>query len=152
MPAKKSLSFTVTATGCFQITSHRPMKDGYVALRIQGMRIKAHRHIWEECFGPIPDGMGVCHHCDNPLCINPGHLFLGTHADNLRDMAEKGRSASGERHGRVKLTSAQVREARRRYAPGDAVNGGMALAREFGVHQSTISLLLARKNWRREEW
>ena len=55
----------------------------------------SHRMVWEECFGPIPDGMFVCHTCDNPPCVNPEHLFIGTAADNNRDKVQKGRLVSG---------------------------------------------------------
>ncbi len=81
----------------------------------------AHRAAWIEANGPIPEGMNVLHHCDNPPCVNVEHLFLGTAADNTQDMIAKGRrvAASGERHSRARLTDDDIREIRRRYAEGD---------------------------------
>jgi hypothetical protein len=71
---------------------------GYGRLWVNGQCLLAHRWAWMQENGPIPEGMCVCHHCDNPSCINPGHLFLGTHQDNMSDMAAKGRSEHGEMH------------------------------------------------------
>jgi hypothetical protein len=98
--------------------------------------------------GPIPNGMLVCHTCDNRPCINIEHLFLGTHADNSSDMVSKGRQAQGERNGNAKLTLEQVTEIRSRYVPRSAHANTYTLAREFGVSRSAISLIVNTRQWR----
>lgn len=104
--------------------------------------IGAHRVSWELHVGPIPPGMFVCHRCDVPSCVNPAHLFLGSSADNSRDMVLKGRSGRGERAGHAKLTSEAVLAIRA------SAQRGVALARRFSVSPMTISLIRSRQTWR----
>jgi hypothetical protein len=92
---------------------------------------------YEDRVGPIPEGMLVCHKCDNPPCCNPAHLFLGDVRDNSADMVQKGRSTHGERHGNAKLSDADVAVVRAALAGGMT---GRALADWFGVSEATISM------------
>jgi HNH endonuclease len=92
----------------------------------------------------VPDGLLVCHTCDNPPCVLPDHLFIGTDADNNADRLSKGRYDSI-----AKLTEADVREIRSRYAAGGVTQ--RALAEEFGVIHQTIHSIIRRKNWKHIE-
>ncbi len=94
-------------------------KQGYGSFYFQGRHLKAHRMAWELTFGAIPEGKKVCHHCDNPACVNPGHLFLGTQQDNIRDMMTKGRSPNqvGESNNNAKLTIGEVSAIRKSSLP-----------------------------------
>lgn len=83
---------------------------GYGAVTDRGVQLGTHRVSWELTNGPIPDGLWVLHKCDNPPCVNPNHLFLGTHADNIADRDRKGRQAKGSKGGSAKLTEANVIE------------------------------------------
>lgn len=84
--------------------------DGYGGFWLNGKSHPAHRISWEFTNGAIPGGKKILHTCDNPPCVNPSHLFVGTHADNVADRVSKGRSAVGERNGRSKLNEDEVKK------------------------------------------
>lgn len=114
---------------------------------------QAHRVAYQLQVGPIPDGMLVCHKCDNPKCVRPSHLFLGTYQDNMSDKVLKGRQShvgcsrnppKGEKNPKAKLTEDAVREIRR------LVGSGMTLAaagRMYGVRYQSISSLIRGDTW-----
>jgi hypothetical protein len=117
--------------------------------------LKAHRVSWELHNGPIPVGNGyhgtcVLHKCDNPGCVNPAHLFLGTHEDNMKDMIEKDRHVTykREKHGRAKLTEEQVLEIRREYVKGSFSHGQSALGKKYEVCHSTIGRIISGEHWK----
>lgn len=115
---------------------------GYGVFSLEGKSWRAHRAAWMLFNGPIPNGLFVLHRCDTRCCVNPRHLYLGTHADNMRDMTTRNRQACGTRQGLSKLTDDDVGVIRSSGEPKKA------LAREYGVAPVTIRDLLARRTWR----
>jgi hypothetical protein len=111
------------------------IRRGYGQCKYQGKNVYAHRASWMQYVGEIPNGLCVCHRCDNPLCVNPLHLFLGSMADNNLDMARKGRAAS-------KITAVQVRLIR------DSTLSCQTLAREYGISVSQVSRIRTHKKWK----
>lgn len=135
-------------------------RGGYGRVRANRKMLKAHRVVWMLHYGSIPVGFHVLHHCDNPPCVRPAHLFLGTQADNMRDCQMKGRKATGERNGNCthpeqrprgechknsKLTETRIQAIRALYASG--VYTQAVLGRQFGVCQAAISYIVRRKQW-----
>jgi len=111
--------------------------------------VVAHRYSWELHNGPIPDGLHCLHVCDTPDCVNPSHLFLGTHQDNMTDMVNKGRSRSvsaGEANRHAKLTEGAVRQIRKYHAAGGCTQSWLAIV--YGVGSMTINSLLHYKTWK----
>lgn len=110
---------------------------------------KAHRVAWRLFNGDIPDGMNVLHRCDIRCCVNPEHLFLGTQADNVADMVQKGRQRTvpqpGEKNAMARLTAEQVKEMRRLYAQGGMTQ--KAIGKLFGVSPMTASRAIRGESW-----
>jgi hypothetical protein len=116
---------------------------GYGHIRGEGDRagkfLVAHRLSWELCHGEVPTDVGVLHRCDNRACVRPDHLFLGTQADNQRDMSLK------ERQPNRKLTSVGVLQIRRLHSDGTPIT---ALADRYSVSKTTVSEVVTHKRWR----
>lgn len=151
------------------------LHNGYGQFRLSGQVWLTHRLSWTLAYGPIADGLDVLHRCDNPPCVRPDHLFLGTNADNAADRDRKGRGASGDRHwsrthperlargsangsrvhpdrlrrgdqhGRARLNAGAVVAIREAHADGVSTT---TLARDFGVTDTAIRFVIQRRNWR----
>lgn len=120
--------------------------DGYGRISFQGRLYSAHRVSWQLHNGTdIPEGMVICHTCDNPPCVNPRHLFLGTPADNVRDAISKGRISFGEKHPMAKLSADDVKEIRRLFSNGMSQ---VEIAKIYGKTQGAISNIIRRKIWK----
>lgn len=126
------------------------LSTGYPSFSLGGGSQPGHRVSFASFVGPIPSGGFVLHRCDNRSCVNPDHLYLGDHRRNMRDMRERGRSASGERNGQSHLSDEQRREIADRFEPrytryvaGKGArrwrSNRIELAAEFGVSTTTIS-------------
>lgn len=131
--------------GCWEWTGYKDLR-GYGRVSWHNRPRFAHRVIFQELRSEelTPDQF-LCHHCDNPSCVNPDHLFVGTSADNLRDMRLKGRSARGEKHRAAKLTERDVIEARWRYR-NTRVTGSQLVA-EYGITPTPMSQMLRGVTW-----
>jgi hypothetical protein len=133
----------VDKTGDCWVWTAASARMGYGAFFVGKLR-PAHRVSWEMANGPIPDGLLVLHRCDNPPCVRPDHLFLGTHAENTADAITKGRLASGERHGRHKLGAEAVPSIRARWAAGERLAD---IAADFGISRSQVSRIGLGRKW-----
>lgn len=139
--------------GCWEWTGSLN-RSGYGAFRTKDRYVPASRYSWFLAHGAIPDEMCVCHRCDNPPCVNPAHLFLGTLADNAHDMIAKGRAkylqnfracqGKGMDNPQAKLDDDKIRAIRSLHIQG---LGTRRLARQFNVGRTTIQRTLQGKMW-----
>lgn len=160
----------VTKTDTCWIWAGAKSDKRYGFFKIQNKMLKAHRLSYELHKGDIPEGVLVCHSCDNPPCVNPDHLFLGTHKTNAEDRMQKGRHgdryrgmkalaigletlrqhpekyAHGERGGFAKLTNGRVREMRELYAQG--LHSQKEIAKLFDISHAQANKIINRKTWK----
>lgn len=143
-------------SGCWLWLGRERGSNGYGSIKVAGKHLQAHRYSYERFVGQIPNGLFVLHRCDNPACVNPNHLFIGTHQDNQDDKVKKGRQARGVSLGMAqrknkkrgqdspisKLTWDQVNEIR------DSSEAVRVLAERFNVSTTTINNIIARRTWK----
>lgn len=152
------VGFTANPNKCWEWQAYRnPRGYGSFGLTktVGSHAILAHRAAWELTYGEIPDGLFICHHCDNRACCNPSHLFISTNQDNVNDMVNKGRNSKGTKHalnrigeknGNHKLTAKEVKYIRERYAMGGI--SYKELGREMGISKPTIGHIIRREIWK----
>lgn len=129
---------------CWIWTRTNLSKDGYGRLRLKKKWVLAHRHSYATFVEPIPDGAFVCHSCDNRLCVNPGHLWLGDARSNTHDMIAKGRDRYlvGQESAPAKLTDEQALSILNDSRPQNII------AEEYGISKAAVCLLKNRKTWK----
>jgi len=156
--------------GCTSLLYHHPMLDkvairffdkvlvgdgcwewqgtkvgGYGKFRLDGRKHFSHRLSFEHFNGEIPEGLSVCHSCDNPSCVNPKHLWLGSHTDNMRDMVAKGRHVMREQNGEANLSAklSAVDVLAIRADPRIQKD----IAKDYGIRQSAVSRIKRKQRW-----
>jgi len=135
-----NMSYVKLDNGCWE---WKAKHQRYGNIRVDGKITRAHRFSYSFFKGEIPKEINVCHKCDNPYCVNPDHLFLGTQKDNHNDMVAKGRRASfvGEKNGNSKLNEKDVKEI---VISNDSYR---KLAKQYGVTHMTIYQIKKRRSW-----
>jgi hypothetical protein len=128
---------------CWEWQSTRNRR-GYGKFWLNGRTDLAHRVSYRIYYGTIPAGLQVRHSCDNPPCVNPAHLSLGTGKDNARDALDRDRYRRGSENGTAKLTEGQVSEIRKCWAAGETQ---VSMARRFGVSRAAIQWILNGRSW-----
>lgn len=141
----------IMPNGCHEWTG-RQSGGGYAQISIGDVLMLVHRVAWEIANNLPPNSLGrwefVCHRCDNRLCVNPDHLFLGTPKDNTQDAVDKHRIASGEKQGHAKLTDDIVRDIR---SLAQAGKSSIAIAKLFHVNSSTVRYVIRGESWKHVE-
>ena len=141
----ETLTMPVAECGC-QIWLGGVSRQGYGVMRLNRKTETTHRIIWRRTFGKIPKGKYVLHRCDVRCCVNPDHLFLGTHLENVQDMMRKGRHVRPPPE--FKLFARDCETIAQMYASGESMR---SIGRQFGVHHGTISTILKERDWSRRK-
>lgn len=139
----RNIEYNIDKNNCHNCISHKPNNNGYPTMRFFGKTTSISRFVFEDKFGEILKGMQVCHTCDNRLCINPDHFFLGTMQDNQEDKIKKNRQSRlcGSKSGMAKLNEAQVKRiiADARYIK--------EIAKDYNMSFQMISRIKRREAW-----
>ena len=130
---RKEIKYKVVENGCWECISHSVDTNGYPVATVNHLQDRIYRHVFRRFKGSIPDGYVIRHTCDNRLCINPGHLLIGTQKDNVSYRFKRDRSAKGEDNGRSKLTESEVVAILK-----DTVTPKMKLAKKYNVDAKVI--------------
>ena len=146
--------FTIDWNGCWEWEGLKKTKGRYGQLFNNGNTVRGHRLSYELFYGPI-NGFHVCHHCDNPGCVRPSHLFLGTQKDNMQDAGRKQRMnlqinpdkiPVGEQTNSSKLTEREVLEIRKKYSEGFGTH--QDLADEYDMSRIMIGYIIRKTSWK----
>jgi hypothetical protein len=144
---RKEIKYTVKENDCWNCISHGVDSNGYPVSFINKKRQRLYRYMFiKNALADgvdLPDEFVVRHTCDNRLCINPKHLIIGTHQQNVQDRVSRNRSAKGEKNGRAKLSSEQVKEIRQ-----DNTTPKMVLAKHYGVDPKLIRDIQNNRTWK----
>ena len=133
------------ATGCHEWLRAKNKGYGHLFDSDRWAVVGAHIFAYERLHGKVPEGMHVCHSCDNRGCVNPAHLFLGTNTDNRLDSVVKRRHAFGSRHGRAKIDEAQAEAIKQAWKAGGASQ--KQIAQQFGISQTQVSRIVNNQRW-----
>ena len=135
----------ITNSGCMRYTGC-VQSNGYSRAKVRRVSDYGHRHVYRLLNGPIPDGMDVCHKCDNRRCINPEHLFVGTRLENMRDAVSKGRQAKGSMLPHYKVTESKKIEIVARAKAGEKYK---SIAADIGICRQYVGNIAISKGVRR---
>lgn len=137
------LERVIIQDGCWGWKGHIT-KPGYARFKCEGKQIFGHMFSWQLYIGEIPFKNFVCHACDNPICCNPKHLFVGLPADNSKDMKEKKRASKGSKHRHAALKEEDVKIIKKRLQNGET---SYRISKDYAVNMSSIYSIQYEKTW-----